>query len=254
MDRKERLQPIEQGTNKLGDAPILYESSISPMQIWQGVLLFLPLIYAAIYVIGMFYHFGYLGEFQLNPYDFQLPTDLTLLRGFTSLAGILSLTNFKYAIFLFAAFVGLLVFLLYARQVREYFTKFFRRLKGLDKASKAIKDTLAEAPVTTQLLDKSTELYARIVTLAVPFLILFILAIVSLQDGIADAKKDKIDLSQPDNARTITTSSRLGDRPNLRIICNTTHCAYWNTTGTLILRHDQVDQTLILPPKEPKKS
>lgn len=40
----------------------------------------------------------------------------------------------------------------------------------------------------------------------------------------------------------------LGDEPHIRIACNATHCAYRLKEGdTLLLRHDQIEQTRYRP-------
>lgn len=80
------------------------------------------------------------------------------------------------------------------------------------------------------------------------------IASISTTIGISAAKKDQDGLGKTNNYKMDIISSRLNDGPYLRVACNLTHCAYWNKKGTLILRHDQVDQTLLLSPTEAKKS
>ncbi|MBV7437573.1 hypothetical protein [Aeromonas sp. sif2416] len=223
------------------------------MKFWQDMLMFLPIIYAAIYLIGLLYHIGYLGEFRLGPEEFPLSTDLILLQGVISLIT-MSSPHVFYAILLFAAFLALLVFLLFARRTREKLTIFFNHLKSVNRASRELKETMSSAKVTTQLMEKSAEIYARFVVLFVPLLMLIFMGVVSMQNGIAATKKDKENLFLTTPDRTESTSPLLKNGPYLRVACNSVHCAYWNKQGTIILRHDQVEQTYLPSQRKQEKS
>ncbi len=228
----------------------------SALRFWQDALLFLPIIYAIIYLIGLFYHMGYLDGFRLEPDEFPLSTDLTLLQGAYSLIS-MSLPHFGYALTLFVLFFLLMAFLVFARRARERITKFFNNLSASNPKNQR-KETLAKAKVTTRLIDTGAVLYARLTVLLVQLGLVLFLGVISMQSGMAAAEKDKKNLSQPPLSKTQSISKTqiispmMTAPPYLRVICNVTHCAYWNKAGTLILRHDQVEQTF-LPPKEPKE-
>lgn len=247
MDRQVELkQRIKQQIHKSQSNQNSAESSNSTLKFWQDVLLFLPIIYGAVYLIGMLYHMGYLDSFNLSIDEFPLSTDLTLLQGGISLIT-MSYPHILYALLLFIAFIALLVFLLFARKARENLTVYFNHLKNINRPSKSLKETMSSAKITSQLMDKSAELYARFVVLFVPLLILVFLGMVSMQSGISAAKKDQETFLFSDSPPIAnTTSALLKEGPYLRVVCNTTHCAYWNSQGTLILRHDQIDKTEII--------
>ncbi|WP_420939645.1 hypothetical protein [Aeromonas veronii] len=112
---------------------------------------------------------------------------------------------------------------------------------------------MAKAKVTTQLVDKSAALYARFTVLLIQLMLVIFLGVLSMKRGLSDAEKDQNDLYQQSTPKTQNTSKLLIEPPYLRVVCNATHCAYWNKTGTIILRHDQVERTY-LPSHETKKS
>ncbi|WFC12714.1 hypothetical protein [Aeromonas salmonicida] len=244
MDRQVELkQRIKKRIHKYKQSQNSTESGNSTLRFWQDVLLFLPIIYGAVYLIGMLYHMGYLETFNLSIDEFPLSTDLTLLQGGVSLIT-MSYPHILYALLLFISFIALLVFLLFARKARENLTIYFNRLRNIKRPSQSLKETIDSAKVTTQLMDKSAELYARFVVLFVPLLILVFLAMVSMQSGISAAKKDQEKLLFSDIPPIAeSTSSFLKEGPYLRVVCNPTHCAFWNLQGTLILRHDQIEKT-----------
>ena len=80
-----REQRKQQRLHKMEPTCVVSESTDQTMPFWQKCLLFLPLIYAAVYFIGLMYHVGYLSEFGLSPSEFQKPADLTLVKGGYSL-------------------------------------------------------------------------------------------------------------------------------------------------------------------------
>lgn len=252
MDRQAELrQRIQKHTHQLNASQTPTEIVNSALRFWQDALLYLPIIYAIIYLIGLLYHVGYLSAFRLGPDEYPVATDLTMLRGGFSLIS-MSFSHLGYALAFFAIFFLLLTFLVFARRAREKLAVFFKKLKNANPP-KQQKETLAKAKITTQLIDKSAALYARFTVLLIQIVLVIFLGMLSMQSGLSDAEKDQNELYQPSTPKTLYTSQLLIEPPYLRIACNATHCAYWNKAGTLILRHDQVEQTF-LPPKEPKKS
>jgi hypothetical protein len=252
VDRQAELkQRIQLRTHKSKPSQSSTEIMNSALRFWQDALLFLPIIYAIIYLIGLFYHMGYLDGFRLEPDEFPLSTDLTLLQGAYSLIS-MSLPHFGYALTLFVIFFLLMAFLVFARRAREKITKFFNTLSPPHPKNQR-KKILAKAKVTTRLIDTSAVLYARLTVLLVQLGLVLFLGVISMQSGTAAAEKDKKNLYQQTHPKTEIISPMMTAPPYLRVICNVTHCAYWNKAGTTILRHDQVEQTF-LPPKKPKKS
>ncbi len=106
-------------------------------------------------------------------------------------------------------------------------------------------------------LDFLVRLYNKFFIVVIPILLTMLAALYCVPDGEAEARKEITQLEKGDKptSKLSSTSTWLDDTPHIRIICNTTHCAYRLKDGkTLILRHDQVNQTLLLPPKMAEKS
>lgn len=221
--------------------------------LWQKTLLFLPLIYAAVYFIGLMYHVGYLSEFGLSPSEFQKPADLTLVKGGYSLFKT-SDTSAPWTPIAFIAFLFLtIVYYSTIKHNETLKTKINQHCEKWRSREKNIFPDISE-DVKYKYMAKAIPILAQLSALFAAFSCLIILAMLSMQSGIADAEKEKAELDLKKKIDVKITSPLLNDAPYIRITCNSSHCAYWNKTGTFILRHDQVDQTLLLPPKEPKKS
>jgi hypothetical protein len=247
-----REQRKQQRLHNIEPTIVVSGSADQTIPLWQKTLLFLPLIYAAVYFIGLMYHVGYLGESGLNPSEFQKPADLTLVKGGYSLFKT-SDTSAPWTPIAFIAFLFLTI--VYYSTIKNNGTlkaKINQHCEKWRSRENNIFPDLSE-DVKYKYMAKATLILAQLSTLLAAFSCLIILALLSMQSGIADAKKEKAELDLKKMADVKIISPLLNDAPYIRITCNSSHCAYWNKTGTLILRHDQVEQTF-LPPKEPEKS
>lgn len=248
-----REQRNQQHLHSLEPTYIESENADQTMPFWQKVLLFLPIIYASVYFIGLMYHVGYLSEFRLEPYEFQQPADITLLRGGYSLFSTSAGSN-RYIPVAFLAY--LLLTIIFSFTITPKKTK--KKKICSEQKNKLGRRKLVVPNIEENKLFKNID---NILSISVQLLILLtalssllILVTLSMQSGIADAKRHQDELSLPNSNDIMMVSPFLNDGPYIRVTCNTTHCAYWNKAGTLILRHDQVAQTLLLPPKKAKKS
>ncbi|MGL6487969.1 hypothetical protein ACSZNF_13535 [Aeromonas hydrophila] len=243
--KQQRLHNIE---------PILVASGSADQTIplWQKTLLFLPLIYAAVYFIGLMYHVGYLSEFGLSPSEFQKPADLTLVKGGYSLFKT-SDTSAPWIPIAFIAFLFLTI--VYYSTIKHNKTLKAQINKHHEKWHSRENNIFSDSSeyVKYKCMAKAIPILAQLSALLAAFFCLIILALLSMQSGITDAKKEKAELDLKKMTDVKIISPLLNDAPYIRITCNSSHCAYWNKTGTFILRHDQVEQTF-LPPKEAKKS
>lgn len=251
-----REQRNQQRLNRMEPKLIDSDNPNPAIPFWQKTLLFLPVIYAAIYFIGLTYHIGYLSEFSLNPYEFQQPADLLLVRGGYSLFSSSAVSNPIIPAF-FLVF-SLLTIIFYStlspRSVKTTSIDLppkYRRNKNIRMLLELTEEKINK---TRSRLNKFSPIIEQLIVLSVSvFCFLFILSL-SLQSGITDAARQKKELYLPNSANIMVVSSLLNDGPYLRVTCNSSHCAFWNKTGTHLLRHDQVNQTLLLPPKKAKKS
>lgn len=215
-----------------------------------------PLLTAAIYLMGMAYHYGYISTFGLDSTEFSFPADTTLLYGFISLIGLIS----PYRWWILGGFITLILGLfvmLFLPTVRLGTTRLWQRAwlrNGILWLAHKLRSRKFSFIITC--LDFFVRLYDKLFIVVMPILLTMLAALYCVPDGAAQAKKEIAQLEKGDESpsKLSSTSTMLGDTPHIRIICNTTHCAYRLKDGkTLILRHDQIEQTF-LPPKESKKS
>lgn len=199
------------------------------------------------------YHVGYLSEFGLSPSEFQKPADLTLVKGGYSLFKT-SGASAPWTPIVFIAFLFLTIVYCSTIKYNETLkTKINQHCEKWRSRENNIFPDISE-DVKYKCMAKAIPILAQLSALLAAFFCLIILALLSIQSGIADAKKEKAELDLKKMTDVKIISPLLNDAPYIRITCNSSHCAYWNKAGTLILRHDQVNQTLLLPPKKAEKS
>lgn len=244
-----REQRNQQRLHSLEPTYIEIENADQTMPFWQKALLFLPIIYASIYLIGLMYHVGYLSEFRLEPYEFQQPADITLVRGGYSLFSTSAGSN-RYIPVAFLAYLLLAIILSFTITSKKTKKKTIRSEQNNKLSRKNLVGSNIEENVFSKRIDNILSISVQLLVLLSAFFSLIFLATMSMQSGIADAKRHQDELSLPNSTDMMIVSPFLNDGPYIRVTCNTTHCAYWNKTGTRILRHDQVNQTLLLPPKK----
>lgn len=248
--------PVEAPVETAVEAPAASRFTESNWQFVHTLLAATPLLTAAIYLMGMAYHYGYITTFGLNSTEFSLPADTTLLYGFISLIGLLSPYGWWF-LGGFAALFICLFLMLFLPPIRLDTTRLWKPA-WLKKVFHWIVNKLRSRrdSFIIACLDFLVSLYDKFFIIVMPILLTILPALFCVPDGIDQAKKEIAQLEKGDEitSKLSSTSTMLGNTPHIRIICNTTHCAYRLKDGrTLILRHDQVEQTF-LPPKEPKKS
>lgn len=247
--------PVEAPVETAVEAPAASRFTESNWQFVHTLLAATPLLTAAIYLMGMAYHYGYITTFGLNSTEFSLPADTTLLYGFISLIGLLSPYGWWF-LGGFAALFICLFLMLFLPPIRLDTTRLWKPA-WLKKVFHWIVNKLRSRrdSFIIACLDFLVSLYDKFFIIVMPILLTILPALFCVPDGIDQAKKEIAQLEKGDEStsKLSSTSTMLGDIPHIRIICNTTHCAYRLKDGrTLILRHDQVEQTF-LPPKVPKK-
>ncbi|HHQ4900517.1 TPA: hypothetical protein ACSP3M_001771 [Aeromonas veronii] len=239
---KQRISTSKQSTPESVTGIVTVPTS----QFFQTVLTALPLITAAIYMMGMARHYGYVNTYGIDISEFPLPADTTLLVGF------ISLLNFIYPYIMwllggfFIIFICLFVLLLlpsFRLKIRQnwqqtwlkhYITKKINILRR------------SKSTLVVFCLDVLSTLYDKFTIIVIPTLLAVMAALYCIPQGAVQAKKEISQLAEGTLPITtfISSSTWLSDTPHIRIICNTTHCAYRLKDGkTLILRHDQVEQT-----------
>lgn len=260
MDRQAELRErIKQRINTKKapvEKPAVNDFTESNWHFVHTLLAATPLLTAAIYLMGMAYHYGYITTFGLDSTEFSFPADTTLLYGFISLIGFIA----PYRWWILGGFLTLILGLfvmLFLPTVRLGTTQLWQRA-GLRNRILWLAHKLRSRRFSFIItcLDFVVRLYDKFFIVVMPVLLTMLAALYCVPDGAAQAKKEikQLEKGEGSTSKLSSTSTMLGDTPHIRIICNTTHCAYRLKEGrTLILRHDQVEQTF-LPPKEPKKS
>lgn len=95
--------------------------------------------------------------------------------------------------------------------------------------------------------------YDRFAILLVPPLLALMPAYFSFHQGVevAKAKIKPVDSVEWSTDRNSTQSALLGDTPHIRLMCNSTHCAYRLKGGKVrLIRHDQVEQVTLMVQKD----
>ena len=94
---------------------------------------------------------------------------------------------------------------------------------------------------------------SRFAILLIPPLLALMPAYFSFNQGVkaAEAHIKPVDSIEWTTDRNSTQSALLGDTPHIRLMCNSTHCAYRLKGGLVrLVRHDQVEQVTWMVPKD----
>lgn len=216
--------------------------------ILQGFIFFLPLIYVMIYIIGFMKYLGHMSAYGLNSTEFQIPVDTVLLWGVLAI-----LPGLKYWLILPLLLIGYMIFIisaLLAHKPRKIISSWLNKLTS--KIPKPKKNSPGDLASVKYMIYKADATMTFIIQFFFCFMIIFIpilIGYISMEQGKDEAKKDKEKFLSLQK-HNIYISPELTNAPYMRIACNTTHCAFWNTEGTILLRHDQVQKIFLQNDKE----
>lgn len=216
----------------------------------------IPLITATVYFVGMRYYHGYVGQFGLGSTEFSLPADTTLHLGFYLLIKLC----LPYVLPLIFTVVGLLILLsvlfFKARWRLTLSWWLFRFFVWLPIVQKGV--NIAHrypAPFTFNCLIWLKSAYLKFAIFILPPLLVIMAAehINSMGEDQARSQVEKVEKGIWPVSEAHSQSPLLGNEPHIRIACNTIHCAYRFKGGdTLLLRHDQIEQTRYRPEPPPQ--
>lgn len=215
----------------------------------------LPLMTAAIYLCGMAYHVGYLEAYGLTNDQFPLASDESILLGFISLVRMLQNKIFIAG----GVIVGMLSLLLLASLTAEWRKALWRKTVFPSLCRKVISWVESKRPSKENSapylswFEWLAILYGVFAVLTVPTALVCMVALFSFLQGVDTADDEQKNMAKGYFSKhqalvTLTTT----DNPMILVACNANHCAYWDKDGTAILRHDQINKTLLIP-KEHKK-
>jgi len=211
----------------------------------------IPLLTATVYFVGMRYYQGYLKQFGLDSTEFSPSADITLFTGFYLLLQFL----LPYVVPLIAVLGTLFLALfamLFAVKWRLTFSwwviRFFVLSPLVQKGGKIANNY--PAPFTFKSMIWLRNSILKLAVFIVPPL-LVIMASEHLKPMGEDLAKKQIAQLEQGNwpiSEAHSQSPLLGNKPHIRIACNGTYCAYRLMEGdTLLLRHDQIEQTRYRP-------
>lgn len=215
----------------------------------------IPLITGGIYLIGMAYHFGECSAHGLDITEFPWPADVTLAMGFLQLLN--SIKEYVGPITLGAiSLVTIFICLLFSPGLRLGWAWFCHR--QFSKSPKKLRHFFrrgARVPPHRLffLLIWVKIFYDRFAILLIPPLLALMPAYFSFNQGVkaAEAHIKPVDSIEWTTDRNSTQSALLGDTPHIRLMCNSTHCAYRLKGGLVrLVRHDQVEQVTWMVPKD----
>ncbi|RYE42543.1 MAG: hypothetical protein EOP24_32205 [Hyphomicrobiales bacterium] len=213
----------------------------------QVLLTVLPVLSAALYLVGTIYHESYLKSFGVDNSMFPLPLDRVWLYGFTSLLSFglgPMLTGVPIAVLVFAVVMIAAVL------------SSFPRLQGIQTATleyiRAKLPTVPNKPTPALInfLDKGGVLYFYF---AGAFFLVIALVFALLLSSNAGAKAAEGDKAKWAEGAHRTAAVGIEGEPTFtafQVTCGATHCAFWTGGETRLLRHEQMVSLLVSPAKK----
>ena len=214
------------------------------------VMTAIPALTAATYLLGMAYHYGYTMAFGIDYAEFSPPADYILAFGLFSTLQTLKPWMWPVLGSIFTIFLVTITLIVCPRR-RIRLTWLWQRswlYHGLVKRAKKI--GRYPAPLLHQLFICLGNHYYKFAFLFLAVLLPVWGALSFFLQGATEAQTQILRLEQGTWPVTEAHSQSplLGNEPHIRIACNGTYCAYRLKEGdTLLLRHDQIEQTRYRP-------
>lgn len=215
----------------------------------------IPLITASIYLSGMAYIYAECFVHGLNISEFPQPTDITLATGYF----LWLMAGKMYGLTILYIVIGMLVLaitlFLWVR-IRLKWAWFCHQIDGIKfpRTRRFFRRRArVPAPKLFLLVVWIQIIYGRVAILAVPALIILLPTLFSFSEGLDAARAEvrKLENDQLSAQSDEALSPLLGKTPHIRLMCNTTHCAYRLKGGEMkLVRHDQVEQVTWIAPKD----
>ncbi|MFM5631276.1 hypothetical protein ACET8D_04615 [Aeromonas veronii] len=207
----------------------------------------IPLITAAIYLSGMAYHYGECLVHGLDIVEFPWPADITISMGYLQLLEGLH-AYLWHILSIFFSSLTLIIILFFNVRLRLRWAWFCHSLKSktLLKIRRHLRMTShVPAPKLFFALSWLKFFYDRFSILTVPLLIALLPALFSFKQGTdkAEQRIKNLENVQWDFNLNHTTPPILGNAPHIRLMCNTTYCAYL-LQGNIVklVRHDKIEE------------
>jgi hypothetical protein len=213
----------------------------SSVAILGSFLALVPLLSAALYLLGLSYHEGYLEIYGLNSSQFPIASDKALSTGFLTF----SIESFPFRIYSISIAFLILLRLSFFQDFLGYFQNEFRE-KNLNKISR-----------TKINFNNGWSFLILLMRLFGMLFILVVIAVTAYKSGKAQANFEQSNVTSTNT--TISNiiykredNSKLPFEPignASLVICNSNSCAYWVKSETRILQTDRIEKISIIPMK-----
>lgn len=210
----------------------------------QLLLAVLPVLSAALYLVGTAYHESYLIDFGIENSMFPLPLDRVWLYGFTSLMSFglgPMLSGVLIAVLIFAA-VMIAAVLSSIPKVQRIQEVTLERMRA-----KLYSPTSRPTPALIKLVDKWGVLYFYFAGAFLLIMSLIFAIILSSDAGSKAAQNDKVNWAKGTRRSAAVTVQSEPPVAAFQVTCGSTHCAFWTGRETRLLRHEQIVNFLVYP-------
>lgn len=209
----------------------------------QTLLAVLPVFTAGLYLLGLSYQQGYLTTFGINDMVFSLASDQALFTGFLSLVNLTFPAGF-YAIIA----LGALVILVFIAAILSSTTRARSAVESIHSWLSHRKAKVTISPATGNLVDKSTTIYTYGAGFFAGVFLLFLITISSYKSGGELAMKEIANFQSGKSTRAEVFSSQVPQGyVGMLLLCGEKYCAFWSSTGTILLRHEAIDRIVLHP-------
>lgn len=216
---------------------------MKPTRTLQTLLAVLPVFTTGLYLLGLSYQQGYLTTFGINDTVFPLASDQALFTGF------LSLVNLTFPAGLYAIVaLGALVILVFIAAILSSTTRAQSIVSSIRSWFPHSETKVTISPATGNLVEKSTSAYAYGAGFLVGVLLLFLITVSSFKSGEELATKEIANYQSGKTTRVEVFSSQAPrGYVGMLLLCGEKYCAFWSSTGTLLLRHEAIDRIVLHP-------
>lgn len=215
----------------------LLPSNSMPTVFLQTVLTILPVLTAAMYLLGLSWHQGYLSAFGIDDSLFPLANDKALFTGFLSLVTITVSPGWYFVLpfLVFAILVTVVAILASTARVRSMVVEVRAWLVSQKKQP--------VSPVTDKLLEKNAVVYTYVAGFVFVLVILLFTVSYSSKKGGEQAEREMAAFREGNGASSQIFSPQVQvPLAGKLVICSEKHCAFWSAAGTTILKHEAIDR------------
>lgn len=213
----------------------------------QVLLTVLPVLSAALYLVGTIYHESYLEAFGIDNSMFPLPLDRVWLHGFKSLL------TFGLQPMLSGVSIAMLVFLVVMIAAVLASLPMVQRIQAATlQRMRAKLDPLPNTPTPplVKFLDRWGVLYFYLAGAFILVMALVSAILLSSDAGAKAAESDKAKWLKGTHRSAVVGVPGDPTSTTFQVTCGATHCAFWTGTETRLLRHEQVASLHAYPAKK----